>query len=345
SAVRDLKSQLKPASVQQYPKSKKFRNKPLEYANELRTLFEGTVANRDNALVSARKKLPIDVPHSEHESSRTDAPGDPTASEQGAQSDIGTSHSSGKRKRKTTSEDVDMKAEVRDLICLIKDQVVSGKAKEGPSLDDCTQVMNELLHGGSINMRVYHGALLKFCECENYRKAFMGMESLEHRIFFLTTMARRLLLDPAIHEEFTRLKTLVEEKEKKVKELQDNVAAVNFTTQSRMGKMLMAKCRTLQEENEEIGALASEGKIHELAMKLASQKSQNAELRSQFEGICNYMEGLTNDVERSNEMVLCLQHSLEEKDAELRRLKLELNQKELKTEKEDDSNDENRLTE
>ena len=46
----------------------------------------------------------------------------------------------------------------------------------------------------------------------------------------------------------------------KNKELQDNVAAVNFTPSSKLGKMLMAKCRTLQEENEEIGAMASEGK-------------------------------------------------------------------------------------
>ncbi|KAG8075966.1 hypothetical protein GUJ93_ZPchr0006g42869 [Zizania palustris] len=71
---------------------------------------------------------------------------------------------------------------------------------------------------------------------------------------------RRLLLDPAIHEEFTRLKNLVEEKDKKIKELQDNIAAVNFTPSSKHGKMLMAKCRTLQEENEEIGVMASEGK-------------------------------------------------------------------------------------
>lgn len=53
----------------------------------------------------------------------------------------------------------------------------------------------------------------------------------------------------------------MEEKEKKIKELQDNVAAVNFTPSSKLGKMLMAKCRTLQEENEEIGAMASEGKV------------------------------------------------------------------------------------
>ncbi|CAL0320011.1 unnamed protein product [Lupinus luteus] len=135
---------------------------------------------------------------------------------------------------------------------------------------------------------------------------------------------RKLLLDPAIHEEFTRLKNLVEEKDKKVKELQDNIAAVSFTPQSKMGKMLMAKCRTLQEENEEIGNQASEGKIHELSMKLAMQKSHNAQLRSQFEGLQKHMEGLTNDVERSNEMVLMLQGKMEEKDEEIEKLKQEL---------------------
>lgn len=139
--------------------------------------------------------------------------------------------------------------------------------------------------------------------------------------------ARKLLLDPAIHEEFTRLKNLVEEKDKKVKELQDNIAAVNFTPQSKMGKMLMGKCRTLQEENEEIGNQANEGKMHELTMKLALQKSQNAELKNQFEGLCKQIEGLTNDVERSNEMVLILQDKLEEKDEEINKLKEELNEK------------------
>ncbi|TKY73532.1 FKBP12-interacting protein of 37 kDa [Spatholobus suberectus] len=142
-------------------------------------------------------------------------------------------------------------------------------------------------------------------------------------------LARRLLLDPAVHEEFTRLKNLVEEKDKKVKELQDNIAAVSFTPQSKMGKMLMAKCRTLQEENEEIGNQASEGKMHELAMKLALQKSQNSQLRSQFEGLQKHMEGLTNDVERSNETVLMLQDKLEEKDQEIQRLEYELQQKNL----------------
>nr|XP_043635855.1 FKBP12-interacting protein of 37 kDa [Erigeron canadensis] len=147
----------------------------------------------------------------------------------------------------------------------------------------------------------------------------------------LSMQARRLLLDPAIHEEFMRLKNLVEEKDKKIKELQDNVAAVNFTPQSKMGKMLMAKCRTLQQENEEIGNQAKEGKIHELSMKLAMQKSLNVELRNHFEGLCKHLEGLTNDVEKSNEMVLILEEKLEDKEAEIQRLKQQLQQKSTTT--------------
>ncbi|KAJ6814525.1 FKBP12-interacting protein of 37 kDa [Iris pallida] len=139
-----------------------------------------------------------------------------------------------------------------------------------------------------------------------------------------SVQTRRLLLDPAIHEEFTRLKNLVEEKDKKIKELQDNVAAVNFNANSRMGKKLMAKCRTLQEENEEIGAMASEGKIHELVMKIAVLKSQNTQLRDQFDALYKYMDDLSNDMERSNEMVFVLQDQLEAKDYELERLKDEL---------------------
>ncbi|XP_010908568.1 FKBP12-interacting protein of 37 kDa isoform X3 [Elaeis guineensis] len=145
---------------------------------------------------------------------------------------------------------------------------------------------------------------------------------------------RRLLLDPAIHEEFTRLKNLVEEKEKKIKELQDNVAAVNFTTSSKLGQMLVAKCRTLQEENEEIGAMASEGKIHELGMKIAVLKSQNTELRSQFD-VYKHMEGLTNDVDRSNEMVYILQEKLEGRDYELKKLKEMRSRKETTQERDE----------
>ncbi|KAK0602551.1 hypothetical protein LWI29_034651 [Acer saccharum] len=54
---------------------------------------------------------------------------------------------------------------------------------------------------------------------------------------------------------------LVEEKDKKVKELEENIAAVAFTANSKMGKALMAQCKTLQEENDEIGRQNEEGEV------------------------------------------------------------------------------------
>ncbi|KAK1557234.1 hypothetical protein Q3G72_020860 [Acer saccharum] len=128
-------------------------------------------------------------------------------------------------------------------------------------------------------------------------------------------------------EEILKEQNLVEEKDKKVKELEENIAAVAFTANSKMRKALMSKCKTLQEENEEIGRQNEEGETHQLQLKLALQKFQNAVLRSQFEGLYKHMEGLTDNVDRSNEMV-------EEKDCEIERLKHELDQKSLLEEEE-----------
>lgn len=190
----------------------------MEYENELRALFEGTLTKGDIAFCPGRKKLPDDFQSCSIDLVQGEPEGDPTnmlgsnpvtdlhspsigfedvqvkplssipTSEQGIQSDVGTSSSMGKRKRKLDCEDMDLKSEVRDLIALIKDQVVSEKAKAGPSIEDCMQVMNEFLEEGRIDTRVYCGALLKFCECDNYMKAFMGIKAIEHKVFFLGAM-------------------------------------------------------------------------------------------------------------------------------------------------------------
>lgn len=45
---------------------------------------------------------------------------------------------------------------------------------------------------------------------------------------------------------------------------------MQFTPHSKNGKMLMAKCRTLQEENEEIGREMSEGKVGNAIINIIS---------------------------------------------------------------------------
>lgn len=57
---------------------------------------------------------------------------------------------------------------------------------------------------------------------------------------------RQLLLDPAVAKEFQRLKAELEGKAKEVKSLQEELQAVQFSQESKAGRMLMAKCRALQ---------------------------------------------------------------------------------------------------
>lgn len=61
-----------------------------------------------------------------------------------------------------------------------------------------------------------------------------------------------------------------------MKELKDDLAAVQFTPHSKHGKLLMAKCRTLQEENTEIGREASEGKVSQNKVICDPIEHQNA---------------------------------------------------------------------
>lgn len=42
---------------------------------------------------------------------------------------------------------------------------------------------------------------------------------------------------------------------------QEELAAANFTQESKVGRQLMAKCRSLADENEEMGQQLAEGKV------------------------------------------------------------------------------------
>lgn len=141
--------------------------------------------------------------------------------------------------------------------------------------------------------------------------------------------AQRLLLDPAIHAEFTRMKKELEAAGKKLKELQDDLAAVQFTPHSKNGKLLMAKCRTLQDENAEIGREASEGKLHDLGTRLAMQKSLNVELRRCYEELYKSVGDVNEELEKSQQMLYVLQRKLQQKEHEVLELRKQLDSQEL----------------
>ncbi|KMZ65036.1 FKBP12-interacting protein of 37 kDa [Zostera marina] len=136
--------------------------------------------------------------------------------------------------------------------------------------------------------------------------------------------ARRLLSDPAMHQEYLRLKNLNEEKDRRLKELEENAKAVNFNSSSKKGKMLMAKCKTLQEENEKIGDLYTEEMLHELEMKLALEKSEYAEFQRKLEVLYKQMGELVHDAERAREIVSILRENIEIADNTIKTMNMKL---------------------
>ena len=64
----------------------------------------------------------------------------------------------------------------------------------------------------------------------------------------------------------------LEETKKKMQETQEELSAWKFTPDSATGKRLMAKCRQLLQENEDIGKMISSGRLAKLENELAMQK-------------------------------------------------------------------------
>ena len=56
---------------------------------------------------------------------------------------------------------------------------------------------------------------------------------------------RQLLLDPAVNHEFERILKALEDKTAEAKRLHEELKATNFVYESKQGRMLVAKCRTL----------------------------------------------------------------------------------------------------
>lgn len=60
-----------------------------------------------------------------------------------------------------------------------------------------------------------------------------------------TLQVRQLLLDPAVNREFLRIQKALEEKTDEAKRLNEELQVIHFSQESKAGRMLMAKCRTL----------------------------------------------------------------------------------------------------
>lgn len=110
-----------------------------------------------------------------------------------------------------------------------------------------------------------------------------------------------------------------------MEENQNELSAWKFTPDSNTGKRLMAKCRLLYQENEELGKLTSSGRIAKLESDLALQKSFSEEVRQSQNELDSFLADLDEDVEGMQSTILILQQELKKSKDTIQVLQKEVN--------------------
>ncbi|XP_072391213.1 pre-mRNA-splicing regulator female-lethal(2)D [Diabrotica undecimpunctata] len=125
-----------------------------------------------------------------------------------------------------------------------------------------------------------------------------------------TSSLRTVLLDPAVNSILHHLQSELQATHLKLEDTQNELSAWKFTPDSNTGKRLMAKCRLLYQENEELGKITSSGRIAKLESDLALQKSFSEEVRKSQNELDSFLADLDEDVEGMQSTILFLQQEL-----------------------------------
>merc|ERR1712228_987181 len=96
------------------------------------------------------------------------------------------------------------------------------------------------------------------------------VEGMQSTIYYLQQQLREAR--ETITKECDQLKKAAEE-------AQNELAAWKFTPDSATGKRLMAKCRQLYQENEDLGKMIASGRLAKLEGELALQKNLTEEMK------------------------------------------------------------------
>lgn len=135
-----------------------------------------------------------------------------------------------------------------------------------------------------------------------------------------TRQLRAALLDPAVNLLFERMRREVEAMRTRLEETQNELSAWKFTPDSNTGKRLMAKCRLLYQENEELGKMTSSGRMAKLEGDLALQRNFSEEMKKSQTEQDEFLLELDEEVEGMQSTIYLLQQQLREAKEQLARM-------------------------
>lgn len=151
---------------------------------------------------------------------------------------------------------------------------------------------------------------------------------------------RKTMLDPAINFLYQKMKMELKETKEKFESAQSELAAWKFTPDSQTGKKLMSRCRTLIQENQELGNQLSVGNLKNLEAKLQLQEKQNQNLTKAQAETDEFVLQLDEEVEGFQANIMSLQAKLEKATKRIKDLENEIKGSKSDGEKKDDAKDE-----
>lgn len=119
------------------------------------------------------------------------------------------------------------------------------------------------------------------------------------------------LQDPAVNLLIQRLRQDLCATKIRLEETQNELNAWKFTPDSNTGKRLMAKCRLLYQENEELGKVVNSGRVAKLEGELALQKNLAEEVKKSQSELDEFLQDLDEDVEGMQSTIYFLQNELQ----------------------------------
>jgi len=139
-----------------------------------------------------------------------------------------------------------------------------------------------------------------------------------------SALLRSTLLDPAVNLVIDKLTKQCDKLKKEVEEKDQELVAWKFTPDSASGKRLMARCRQLHQENEDLGRMIASGKLSKLESELALQKNLTETFKQNEVEMEDFIAELDEDVEGLQSTVVVLQQQLKEAKDEISKLNVEL---------------------
>jgi chromosome segregation ATPase len=117
-----------------------------------------------------------------------------------------------------------------------------------------------------------------------------------------------LMVDPAVNVMFSSMKKQLKEYKEKLEHAQNDLSAWKFTPDSVTGKKMMAKCRSLIQENAELGKQISQGRVAQLEAEIALQKKCNQEIKTAQDELNEFVIQLDEEVDSMMSFILSLQN-------------------------------------